>query len=197
MRANVDIYTQIQKYERVFGSTRQRSMDSKDYQDHGSLRITQNQWILKSQPSPRTNFSGDSLHRRFVLRAVALKFFDKTNFARMEVTVDLDFAKLSCAEIHAKQIQSALSSGENARTHQQMKDGGSGVCSTMQVRLMSLPLLMQSSELPLIFAFETAHEDRTKLKWFLAGGERPRPRPRPRVGSSSKARTKKYDSNFV
>lgn len=72
----------------------------------------------KGQPSPRTNFSGDSLHRRFVLRAVALKFFDKTNFARMEVTVDLDFAKLSCAEIHAKQIQSTLSSGENARTHQ-------------------------------------------------------------------------------
>lgn len=36
-----------------------------------------------------------------------------------------------------------------------MKDGGSGVCSTMQVRLMSLPLLMYSSELPRIFAFDT------------------------------------------
>lgn len=38
-----------------------------------------------------------------------------------------------------------------------MKDGGSGVCSTMQVRLMSLPLLMYNSELPLIFAFDTAN----------------------------------------
>lgn len=36
-----------------------------------------------------------------------------------------------------------------------MNDGGSGVCNTMQVRLMSLPLLMYSSELPLIFAFDT------------------------------------------
>ena len=40
-----------------------------------------------------------------------------------------------------------------------MKDGGSGVCNTMQVRLMSLPLLMYSSELPLIFAFDTKQHD--------------------------------------
>lgn len=62
----------INEYERLSGSRFTKdhagSMDSKE------------------QPSPRTNFSGDSLHRRFVLRAVALKFFDKTNFARMEVT---------------------------------------------------------------------------------------------------------------
>lgn len=39
-----------------------------------------------------------------------------------------------------------------------MKDGGSGVWSTMQVRFMSLPLLMYNSELPTILAFETGRE---------------------------------------
>lgn len=49
--------------------------------------------------------------------------------------------------------------------------------------------------MPLIFAFETAHEDRTKLKWFLAEESAP--------GFSVlgfvevKPGAKKYDRNFV
>lgn len=78
-------------------------------------------FYIKATVFKRTNFSEDPRSiGDFVLRAFALKFFDKAvSAARTVVTTDLDFAKLrGHAEIHAEEIQFALSSRENVWTHQ-------------------------------------------------------------------------------